>query len=362
MVSKNSDNIAVLSRTKDTIKSVLVIQLAGLGDMVMATPAIEALRRLYPKTKICLLTNPRSIEIIRGAPYIDEVFVLRGFKDVFAIIKKLRGYHFDVVINLYRLYSMKGAIKMLLLFQCIAGKYWVGRDTDGRGFFYHLKIPEKLADERHEVEYKLDIVRVLGGEISDIHLRAEYDKNDEDFVSAFLKNKCIAGSDTLVGINCSTFRPSYNWIVESYAQLADYLIGRLGAKVAFLGTKKDRQLFATIRLLMRREPLDLLGQLSVRQLASFLKRCKLVISPDCGTVHIASALKVPLVVLFGPGEYARYKPYGNEERTIIIRKNNINCAPCFKSTCRDNKCMSLITPEEVFQAAEQLLGKINAKA
>jgi ADP-heptose:LPS heptosyltransferase len=345
---------------QDIPKSILIIQLAGLGDMVMATPAIEALKQLYPKAKICLLTNPRSIEIIRGNPYVDEVYVLIGARDIFTTIKKLRSNHFDMVVNLYRLYSLKGAIKMFLLFWLIRGKYWVGRDTDGRGFFYHLKVPEKLSDKRHEVEYKLDIVRALGGQISDTNLRAEHDRNDENFVNDILNKIGISQRDILVGINCSAFRSAYNWMIDGYAKLGDYLIERFKVKVIFLGVNKDRSKFVKIKALMRQKPLDFVGTFSVRQLAYFLKRCNLLVSPDCGTVHIASALAVPMVVLFGPGEYARYKPYGNEEKTVIIRKD-VPCVPCFKNSCFDNRCMKLITPEEVFEASEQLLKKTNAQ-
>lgn len=340
------------------VKSFLIIQLAGLGDMVMATPALEALRQLYPRTKICLLTNSRSIEIIRGLPYIDEIFVLEGLRNVFTIIKRLRSYHFDIVINLYRLYSFKGAINMFLLFWAIGGKCWIGRDTDGRGFFYHLKVPEKLSKKKHEVEYKLDIIRALGGQIKDINLSVEYDGHDEDFVNKLLDKEGISDNDILLGVNCSTFRPSRNWMIDNYAKLADNIIERLKVKVVFLGVVSDKIFFIKIKKSMKQEPLDFVGTFNVRQLATFLKRCRLLISPDSGTVHVASALAVPMVVLFGPGEYERYRPYGNEEKTIVIRKA-VECAPCFKLRCSNKKCMKLITPEEVFQAAKQLLEKIN---
>jgi len=332
--------------------------LAGLGDMVMATPAIEALRQLYPQATICLLTNSRSADIIKGSPYLDKIFILTGFINFFTTIIRLRNYHFDMVVNLYRLYSLKGTIKMFLLFWAIRGKYWVGRDTNRRGFFYHLKVPEKLSDKRHEVEHKLDIIRRLGGQIKGINLRAEYDRNDKDSVSAFLNRQDISESYALVGINCSTFRSSRNWTIENYAKLADYIIERLKVKVAFIGVAKDKNLVLKIKKLMNQEPLDFVGAFNVRQLVYFLKRCKLLISPDSGTMHVAAALGVPMVVLFGPGEYERYRPYGNEEKTIVIRKG-VDCAPCFKRKCSNKKCMKLITPEEVFQAAKQLLEKIN---
>jgi ADP-heptose:LPS heptosyltransferase len=342
-------------RTKE-VNSLLVIQLAGLGDMIMATSAIEALRRLYPQAKICLLTNPRSVDIIRGSSYINEIFVLEGLRNIFIIIKRLRDYHFDMLINLCRLYSFKGAIKMFLLFWAIGGKYWVGRDTAGRGFFYHLKVPEKLSDKKHEVEYKVDIIGALGGEVKDINLKVEYDEGDENFVNAFLNREGITKDDILVGINCSTFRPSRNWGLESYAKLADYIVKRLRVKIIFLGIAKDKNLLLKIKKMMKQKPLDFVGAFSVRQLTIFLKRCRLLISPDSGMIHIASALEVPMVVLFGPGEYERYKPWGNEEKTIIIRKE-VECSPCFKKICHNKKCMKLITPEEVFGAVEHLLGE-----
>jgi ADP-heptose:LPS heptosyltransferase len=263
-------------------KSILLIQLAGLGDMIMATPAIEAIRNLYPKAKIYLLTNLRSKEIIRGNPYLDGIFIFGGFKNFLSLIRKLRRYHFDIVINLYRLYSFKGAIKMFFLFLLIGGKYWVGRDTDKKGFFYHLKVSENLLDEKHEVDCKLDIIRALGGKANQVSLRVEFDKEDEEFVDNFLKREGIIENDVVVGINCSTFKSSHNWITSSYAKLADSLIDRLKVKVAFIGVAKDKRLIAKIKKLMRHKPLDFIGRFNVRQLVAFLKRCQLLISPDSG--------------------------------------------------------------------------------
>lgn len=344
-----------MNRETQKVNSLLIIQLAGLGDMVMATPAIEALRKLYPEARLCLLTNPRSLDSIRGSPYIDEIIVIKGFTNIFAALRKLRKSRFEMVINLYRLYSLQGAIKMFLLFLAIGGKKWVGRDTAGRGFFYHLKIPEKLSDKRHEVEYKLDIVRTLGAKIEAIDLKAAYDAADEDFVNRLLDKEGLALTDLIVGINCSTFKLLNNWTIEGYAKLADLLIERLKVKVAFVGVESEKTLFARIKEDMRYQPLDLVGRLNVRQLTCFLRRCRVFISPDSGPVHIAAAFKIPIVVLFGPGECERYRPYGNEEKTIVIKKE-VPCGPCYKEKCSDRKCMDLITPDEVFQAARQLLG------
>ena len=345
---------------KDKPKSILVIQLAGLGDIVMATPAIEALRRLYPKAKIFLLINSRSADIIRGFPYIDGIFILDRLHDAFTVVPKLRKYRFDTVINLYRLYTFFGAVKMFLLFWMIAGKYWVGRDTDRRGFFYHLKVPEKLSEQRHEIEYKLDIIRALGAKIEDISLSVEYDSLDEEFVKDLLSKRDITEDDILIAINCSTFRPSHNWLVEHYAELADKIIERLKVKVVFLGVERDRNSFNEIKNVMRHEALNFIGIFTVRQFAVFLKRCRVLISPDTGAIHIASAIGTPVVVLCGPSEHKRYRPWASKEKAVVITKE-VECSPCFKYSCRSRKCMSLILPDEVFAAVSMLLEKNNVQ-
>lgn len=318
--------------------SILAIQLAGLGDMVLATPALSALRKLYNKSKVCLLTNSRSADIIKGSQDVDEVFVADNFFYVLKIIKKIRAYNFDIAVNLYRLYSFKGALKMFLLFLAIGGRYWVGRDTNGRGFFYHLKIKEKLPDEKHEVEHKLDIIQALGGQIDAINLKVEYDIKDDNFVADILNKEGIGSNDILIGMNCATFKSSRNWKIAGYIQLAERLIRELSVKVAFCGRDIDRKIFNNIRENLSVEVVDLVGKLTVRQLAAFIKHCNLFISPDSGPMHLAAALNVPLVALFGQGEYSELRPFG-EERIIRIIRTPIKS----------------ITVEEVLNAAKGLL-------
>jgi len=109
-------------KLSQNIASVLVIQLAGLGDMVLATPAIHALKQLYLGATISLLTNERSAEITTGSSDIDEIFILRGIKNLLKICGFLRGGHYDIVINLARIYYLPGSLKMFLLFSSFITK------------------------------------------------------------------------------------------------------------------------------------------------------------------------------------------------------------------------------------------------
>ena len=321
-------------------KNILVIQLAGLGDMVLATPALEGIRKLYPESRIFLLTNSRAVDIIKGSHDIDEIFISDNLKDFLGLVKKLRLYHFDIVIDFYRLYSIKGAIKMFLLFLAIGGKFWVGRDTDSRGFFYHLKVKEELSDTKHEVEHKLDIIRALGGDINSIDFKVRYNKEDEFFIGNLLEEKGIEKEDIFIGINCTTVSPGRNWTLEGYRELAEQLIKELPAKVAFCGNRLDYKIFDVSTFDSSAKIIDLVGRLTVGQLIAFIRRCNLFISPDSGPAHIAAALKIPLVSLFGEGEYSKFRPYGDDRIIRIIRTP-----------------VKFITPEEILAATRNLLNK-----
>lgn len=321
--------------------SILVVHLAGLGDMVLATPALNALRKLYPEAKIYLMTNSRSKDIVKGMnDIIDEIIVIDSFTDLLLNISRLRSLKFDIVINLYRLYSPKGSLKMFLLFSLLGGKIWVGRNTEFRGSFYRLGVTEFLPDSKHEVEHKLDIIRALGLRIDDVVFRVGYDKEDERFVEGELKKEGFSETDKLIGVNFATFNPARNWDSSRYAELAALFYKEMGIKVIFCAREADRGLFLEIKKRSGVPVVDFVGRLTVRQLAAFINHCSVFISPDSGPMHIAAALGVPLVAIFGEGEFSELSPFGD-----------------------NTKINSILTPiknipaEEVFNAAKIFLKK-----
>jgi ADP-heptose:LPS heptosyltransferase len=144
----------------------------------------------------------------------------------------------------------------------------------------------------------------------------------------------------LIGINCATFRPARNWTIAGYSQLAEQLIRELSVKVAFCGRSLDYKIFNNIKMNLSVKVIDLVGRLTIRQLTAFIKRCNLFISPDSGPMHIAAALRVPLVSLFGEGEYNELRPFGDEQLIEIIRTP-----------------IKLIAPASVIMAVKKLLSK-----
>jgi heptosyltransferase-1/heptosyltransferase-2 len=319
-------------------KNILVVQLAGLGDMVLATPALSALRQNYPGSRIFLLTNSRAADIVRGSEDIDEIFICDTVRAFLNLLKRLRSLHFDLVINLYRIYSFSGMIKMLLLFTGIGGKYWAGRDTDGRGFFYTFKAADTLGGSRHEVERKLDIVRALGGKVDQIRFKIRYTQEEEIALENLFKKEGINKQNALIGINCTTVSPGRNWTRQGYQGLAERLVTEFPVEVVFCGNKLNYNIMGDFRADTALRVKDMTGKLTLMQLVVFIRRCKLLISPDSGPGHIAASLGTPLVSLFGEGEYEKLRPYGEEKKVRIIRTP-----------------LKLITVEQVFEQAKQLL-------
>jgi ADP-heptose:LPS heptosyltransferase len=335
------------------IKRVLIIQLAGLGDMVMATSTIRAIRRLYPNARLCLLINSRSFGIMKDFPYLDEIFAFKGLGSVFRIIFKLRQGHFDLVINLYRLYSFKGSIKMFLLFLAINGRYWVGRDTQKMGFFYHLKIPENLKDQKHEIELQLDIARALGATIDDTTMELPIQDSDKTFITDFLYKQGVSENDILIGFNPGGFRPSRHWFTQRWAQLADTLAESYRSKVIIIADKRDAADVESIAALVK-YPVIKLSDLTLPQLVALIARLNLFITDESGPMHIACAVKTPLVALFGPGEVNKFSPYPPDKRYVVIKKDT-QCSPCYKFSCKKRECMSKISVDDVLSAVKTVL-------
>lgn len=349
----------------EKIRKILIVQVAGIGDLVLATPTLRALRNRFPQSHISLLTMPKAVGVVTGSPYVDEVFTLdlnkyphflsflrrRGFKEILGLIKRLREKHFDMAISLFSLVRRRGIIRMALLFYLIGVKYRVGRDTDGRGFFYNIKVPEKGGGTKHEVERNLDVARTLGADIKDKCLEVYVSNEDRKYVSQFLSQNRVLDNDLIIGLNPGASIPSHLWGKENFAKLGDELIKRYQTKIVITGGPDEMKLADEIASMMEARPIIAAGKTTLKQFANLMERCNLFITNSTGAMHMAVAMNTPLIALLGP-DPVKYFPYG--DRCVVIKKD-VSCSPCYKLKCKKHLCMKLITVEDVLQAAEELL-------
>lgn len=349
-----------------TINKVLLVQLAGIGDLVMATPAIGAIRERFPYAYIALLTSERTKDLLKNSKDLDRIFSL-DYEGRFQIgllfnqknwrtISELRKHKFDLAVNLYQIYSLKGALQFCLLLRLMNIKFIVGRDTERKGFFLNLKIEETSTRCEHEVESNLHLVELLGAKIQTKNLHLDINSVDENFVSKLLAEYDIFDKDLLIGINPgSAWRLTRRWLPERFAQTADEIINKYSAKILLTGSTKETRLSDEITSLMKNMSINTTGKLNLPQLVSLIKRCNLYISVDSGPMHIAVAVGTPLVAIYGPG-YKRYFPYGDSNKFTIIKKD-VDCSPCYKIKCCDLRCMKLITVDDVLWAVDNQLKK-----
>lgn len=349
---------------------ILVVKAAGIGDLLLAVPALRALRARFPEATIDLLVTPKCTSLLRNCPYVDHVFVLpvegmhnkiimSEIKPLLHLLRKLRNRQYDLLVNLYHLFSNRGAFRVRLLLQAVGAKISIGRNTDGRGTFYDAWIDDSWEDpafaSRHEVDLNLDVVRLLGAVDPGAGLEFRIGEEDRVRVEEVLRKegKTWKSAPRIV-LNPGGDAVYKRWPAEYFAHLGDLLVEKTGAEVLVVGGEKDRPVVERVISQMHGSAVDLAGKLSLPELAALFSTCDLCVTNDTGPMHLAVAVGLPVVALFGPGKPGRYGPYGGKGPHHLL-SHPVVCSPCTNFECRDRDCLWSIRPEEVFAKVEESL-------
>lgn len=220
----------------------------GIGDLVMATPVLKALRERFRKSHISLLVVSRSAEIVRKLPYFDELieFDIDNRLESLRLFWSLRHKKFDMMIDLHAIESWMASLRRMFLYFIINPKIKVGRNTDHRGFFLDIKSPENLLGTVHEVERKLSIAKALGAEIADRNLTFNVSESDRNSVSAFLNEHGIGERQFVVGLNpCSDIKTKC-WGKNRFVEIGKRLANKYQARILITGGPNDRALIEKI--------------------------------------------------------------------------------------------------------------------
>jgi ADP-heptose:LPS heptosyltransferase len=344
-----------------TVPPILIVLIAGIGDLVLASAAIRAIRNGQPGAEIHLLTSTDAAPLAINYPYIDHVhaFPIRELRkskaylfDVMRGIRDLRGTTFDKLLNLYRVSSLAGAAKMGVLFSVLKADRKIGHNRHGFGRFLTERAPAGTFTGRHVAEAMLGIAALSGG------------VPDGQGIDVFW-NAAIAASRwgdffvqlrgrVIVGINPGGDRENRRWASDRFAAVADEIMGRFNAAVILLGGPAEIHIASDIANRVHSDVFNLAGETSVDVLPYIISRMDLLITNDSGPMHIAAATKTPLVALFGPEDPKLFGPYTDPERYRVIRKD-LPCRPCWDRKCTPLTCLDLIAVEEVLAACGELL-------
>jgi heptosyltransferase II len=330
-------------------KRILIFNVNWLGDVLFSTAAIRNIRYNFPQSFIACAIPPRCYAMLKGNPHLDEIIIFderdrhKGILEKMKFVSALKEKKFDMVFLLHR------SLTRALIARLAGIKETIGYHTKKRGFLLTKKILLPPANSMHRIDYYLTIIEKSGLKVEDRYPELHFSDEEEEGAKRFLTRQGIEKKDFLVAINPGGNWKSKRWPTQHWAALADQLIGEIKAKVIITGSPQDKALAEEIRLAMRQRPLITCGALNLRQFGALCKRLDLFITADTGPLHIAAASGAKqIIALFGPTSPAITGPVPLRN-TIILQKHSGCAVPCYEVTCKDNRCMKLITPEDVIE-------------
>lgn len=352
-----SEGHKVTSRKKN-YKRILIVRTDRIGDVILSTPVIKALRDANPFSYIAMMVKPYTKVIVEGNPYLDELIIydkegkekswLASLKFAFELKKK--KFELAVVLN------PSNRSNLIPFLAGIPKRVGYNRKL---GILLTDRIEDtKHEGKKHEIEYNLDLVRYLGIEPQDKATFMATDPESEKWVEDIFKKENIKPTDKLVVLNPGSSDNSKIWPAQRYAAVGDNLAQR-GCKIIILGGPGDREITQQIMSLMHNPFINMVGNNNISQAASFLKKCSLFISTDTGPMHIASSLGVPIIAILGRNQAGlsptRWSPHN--KNSLVLHKD-VGCKECLAHNCKKGfLCLKAITVEDVLSAAEALLGK-----
>jgi heptosyltransferase-2 len=350
-------------------QKILVVQPSWVGDAVMATPTLRALRGHYPQAEIAYLMRRYVKPIYTGMPWADRLVTYRtgktrakAGKGLFDLAARLRAGRFDMAVLL------PNSFKTALICKMAGIDKVVGYDRDGRGFL----LSDKLLPQKDRgkfvpypiVRYYMGIAQYLGSHERDLSLKLFVTEGERraggqvlarSGLAADLERPAARGGRPLILLNPGAqYGAAKCWLPEHFAQLADKLHDELGATILLSGAPKERAILDAILRHMKHAPVDLSTKgLTLGALKEITRRCDLMVTNDTGPRHIAAAFDVPVVTIFGPTHPEWTEINFAKERKVAVK---VFCGPCQKKTCPlDHRCMTRISPQMIFDTASQLL-------
>ena len=338
------------------IQNILIIRFSSIGDIVLSTPLVRALRKRFPEARIDFVIKQEFAELMQTNPHVTTVYVYdkqSGMRGLLAFAQQLRHNRYDLLVDIHKNYR-----SYLLRFvthpsQIVSySKQIVQRTllikTGLNQYGEILQIPERY----------LKPLQAFGVVNDDQGLELFPTEAHWSRVAAIFRQERLADGEVAIGFGSIAAHPLKQWPVERFIELGRQLVQRYGARILLFGGPQDLQGVTRIAAQIPNSPLILCGKLSFLEVAAAIQRCAVFVGNDTGTIHIAAAMQRNVVALFGPTvEEFGYYPY--RTRSIVISKP-LSCRPCTptgKGVCKikTHACLKEISTAEVFQAVEKML-------
>ena len=328
-------------------KRILILKLGAVGDVVLVTPSLRAIRRKFPNAKITLLVGRDAFELVQHCPYLDELLTYdrtrkdRGLGGLLRLSSELRRRGFDLVIDF-----QNNKISQLLSYLSLAPQR-VGWSRGPLRILVNRRVPEPK-EPMPPVRHQFKLLSALGIEGNDEALELWVQPRDHAYVDRFLEGEWLSGREPLVGLNLGG-SPNWltkRWPIKYFAELCDRL-AEDNMRVVLTGTQTEKENLKGLLKLVKTRPIIAVEKTTLPQLAALLGRCKTYVTVDSAPLHLAASVGTPVIALFGPTDPFRHFP--PQAQGVILNKK-VPCHPCYRRQCPIGLiCMTQITPEEVHQ-------------
>ncbi len=395
---------------------ILVVKLATIGDLLLATPALRALRETYPQARIDLLVTPASAGLLDGWKVIDRVIVLDKYLFDYpqqllknphnllrlrSLWRDLRDGTYDAVLLLHHLTLFFGRLKHQVLMRATGAKWRIGLDN-GHGWFLNVRVKDNGFGAMHEAQYNLAVAEAAGATTNDKRLTVPINEEERQQANQLInvgaglaparqdaptqpysaaRHQAPIQPDPAARIEhpminrpiiamhpgSGGYSTARRWAPERFAQLADTLFHDVGGQLILMGGPEEAELHRQIMSMMRSgmPARSFAGKGSIRVAAAVLEQADLFVGNDSGLTHLAVAVGTPTVAIFGLTNSDAWGPYtgGTPGQQAIVVKLDLPCMPCFyrghdlgtPEGCMTRDCLAMLGVDPVAVAARKLL-------
>lgn len=341
------------------MERIVVVLPNWFGETLFATPFLRALRSQHPTAYIATLGWPRCKEVLLHNPRVnglldyDEEGAHQGLAGKWRLIRALRAQQFDTA------FILRKSLSRTLLLALAGIPTRIGFANAKSGWLLTHRVPPSLLPNHKAFTY-FALLEAVGG--SAARSAYEYTVGDDErrAVREWLDARGVANGRPLVILHPGANWPHKRWSPQRFAALGDRLAAAHEAQVVITGGPGDVALANSIQREMRQSSILAAGEMTLRQLSASLERAHLLVSNDTGVLHIAAALRRPLVALYGPTSPTLTGPLGDPSQMVVLHHSD--CCPeipCYQPDHPSHPGMDSITVDEVYEAACQLLKTVN---
>jgi ADP-heptose:LPS heptosyltransferase len=337
------------------VKNILVVSSTAIGDTLLSTPAIRAVREQYPEAKIIGHFNIKNMELFENNSHIDRIIpYYGGYKRFFRTVREFRKHKFDLVLIFHG--NEPQATPMAYL----SGARFIVKIPIPKQYGFLLSNTNNIFEnpwEHHAVDVRLKTAFLAGCRENNKNLVLILDKDEVDFIDNYLKDLSIKKDNIVIGFQMGAAKQYKAWPEKHFIELGKrLLLYNSNIRIVMVGSRNEKGLCDSVAKVIGKGVLSVAGKITLKQLSALVKKMQILVTNDTGTMHIAIALNIKTVSLFCPTNYWGVGPIQDIHLHKIIVKDK-PCNPCITKKCKDPFCMELIRVDEVFASITQILNE-----